>query len=133
MYRGGDNVREDNVLVKIGGNLSRGTMSGGTMSRGDNVRSPSSATGRVENLYITWGEQSLRGSDLLGEGTDRLKSKLWGQSPSVPHDLRHWQLVYRELIRDVEHLKEVILCCWAEITQALVDSAIDQWSSRVDA
>jgi len=37
------------------------------------------------------------------------------------------QLVYREPIRDVEHLKEVILCCWAEITQALVDSAIDQW------
>ena len=45
------------------------------------------------------------------------------------HDLN--LKVYRR--RDVEHLKEVILCCWAEITQALVDSAIDQWSSRVDA
>src|SRR5688572_407316 len=43
------------------------------------------------------------------------------------------QLVYREPILDVEHLKEVILCCWAEIAQALVNSAIEQWSSRVDA
>ena len=59
-------------------------------------------------------------------------------SPDLnPVDYSIWgclqQLVYREPIRDVEHLKEVILCCWAEITQALVDSAINQWSSRVDA
>ena len=57
-------------------------------------------------------------------------------SPDLnPVDYSIWdclqQLVYRE--RDVEHLKEVILCCWAEIAQALVNSAIDQWSSRVDA
>src|SRR5688572_12067144 len=54
-----------------------------------------------------------------------------------PVDYSIWgclqQLVYREPIRDVEHLKAVILCCWAEKTQTLVDSAIDQWSSRVDA
>ena len=43
---GGDNVRGDNVLRKIGGDnvqggqCPRGIMSGGTMSRGDNVRSP---------------------------------------------------------------------------------------------
>jgi hypothetical protein len=37
------------------------------------------------------------------------------------------------IIRNVEHLKEVIICCWAEITQALVDSTIDQWSSRASA
>jgi len=59
-------------------------------------------------------------------------------SPDLnPVDYSIWgclqQLVYHEPIRDAEHLKEVILCCWAEITQALVDSAIDQWSSRVDA
>ena len=52
-------------------------------------------------------------------------------SPDLnPVDYSIWgclqQLVYREPQRDVEHLKEVILCCWAEITQALVDSAINQ-------
>ena len=49
-------------------------------------------------------------------------------SPDLnPVDYSIWgclqQLVYREPIRDVEHLKEVILCCLAEITEALVDSA----------
>jgi hypothetical protein len=59
-------------------------------------------------------------------------------SPDLnPVDYSIWgclqQLVYREPIRDVEHLKQVIIHCWAEISQTLVDSAIDQWSRRVNA
>ena len=56
--------------------------------------------------------------------------------PGWLFDLHHWTGYHDdEPIRDVEHLKEVILCCLVEITQALVDSAIDQslWSSGVDA
>ena len=42
--------------------------------------------------------------------------------------------ILSEPIRDVDHLKQVIICSWAEISQAaLVDSAIDQWSRRVNA
>jgi inhibitor of nuclear factor kappa-B kinase subunit alpha len=59
-------------------------------------------------------------------------------SPDLnPVDYSIWgclqQLVYREPIRDVDHLKRVIILRWAEISQALVDSAIDQWSRRVNA
>lgn len=59
-------------------------------------------------------------------------------SPDLnPVDYSIWgclqQLVYREPIRDVDHLKRVIIRCWAEINQELVDSAIDKWSGRVNA
>ena len=59
-------------------------------------------------------------------------------SPDLnPVDYSIWgclqQLVYRKPIRDVGHLKQVLILCWAEISQALVDSAIDQWSRRVNA
>ena len=43
------------------------------------------------------------------------------------------QIVYRELIREIDHLKQVIIQSWAEISQTLVDSTIDQWSRRVNA
>ena len=59
-------------------------------------------------------------------------------SPDLnPVDYSIWgclqQLVYREPMRDVDHLKRIIVLCWAENSQALVDSAIDQWSRRVNA
>ena len=54
-----------------------------------------------------------------------------------PVDYSIWgclqQMVYREPIRDVDHLKQVIIHSWAEISQTLEDSAIDQWSRRVNA
>ena len=54
-----------------------------------------------------------------------------------PVDYSIWgslqQMVYREPIRDVDHLKQVIIHSWAEISHTLVDSAIDQWSRRVNA
>jgi hypothetical protein len=58
-------------------------------------------------------------------------------SPDLnPVDYSIWgslqQLVYREKIRDVMHLKEVITRCWNELSQNLMDSAIDQWSKRIN-
>ena len=59
-------------------------------------------------------------------------------SPDLnPVDYSIWdclqQLVYREPIRDVDHLKRVIIRCSDEISQELVDTAVDQWSRRVAA
>jgi len=39
------------------------------------------------------------------------------------------QLVYRQKIQDLDHLKEV-LSCWEQINQELRDKAIDQWLDR---
>ena len=38
------------------------------------------------------------------------------------------QRVYRERIVNVEHLKRVITRCWTEISQELINGAIDQWA-----
>jgi len=59
-------------------------------------------------------------------------------SPDLnPVDYSIWgalqQLVYREPIENVDHLKRVIIRCWTEISQDLVDAAIDQWPRRVAA
>jgi len=55
-------------------------------------------------------------------------------SPDLnPVDYAIWgavrQLVYRRrLIRDVEHLKEVLQTCWEKIGQDVIDRAIGQFS-----
>ena len=36
-------------------------------------------------------------------------------------------------IRNIQHLKEVIVNCWSDISQQFIDGAIDQWSSRIAA
>src|SRR5271165_2107871 len=59
-------------------------------------------------------------------------------SPDLnPVDYSIWgalqQLVYREPIENVDHLKHVIIHCRAEISQDLVDAAIDEWPRRVAA
>ena len=41
--------------------------------------------------------------------------------------------MYCEPIENVDHLKRVIIRCWAEISQNLVDAAIDEWPRRVAA
>jgi inhibitor of nuclear factor kappa-B kinase subunit alpha len=57
-------------------------------------------------------------------------------SPDLnPVDYSIWgalqQLVYRTKIRDVLHLKEVLVRCWDEIGQNLINRAIDQWYTRI--
>jgi len=41
------------------------------------------------------------------------------------------QLVYRQKIRNLDHLKEVLTSCWEQIGQDLTDKAIDQWLIRI--
>ena len=41
------------------------------------------------------------------------------------------QLVYRQIIRSIEHLKEVIVNRWSDISQQFIDGAIDRWSRRI--
>ena len=58
-------------------------------------------------------------------------------SPDLnPVDYSIWgalqQLVYRRKIRDLEHLKEVLQDCWSMISQDFVDTAIDQFSKRLN-
>ena len=68
-----------------------------------------------------------------------IEPKNWPpNSPDLnPVDYSIWgclqQLVYREVIQDVDHLKQVLVRCWVEISQGLGDSDIDQWARRVNA
>ena len=41
------------------------------------------------------------------------------------------QLVYRQKIRDLDHLKEVLMSCWEQIRQDLIDKAIDSCLIRI--
>jgi len=59
-------------------------------------------------------------------------------SPDLnPVDYSIWgavqQLVYRQKIEDVDHLKQVLNSCWDMISQELIDSAIEQWSKRLSS
>ena len=52
-----------------------------------------------------------------------------------PVDYSIWgalqQLVYRQKIEDVDHLKQVLNRCWSMLSQDLINGAIDQWSKRL--
>jgi len=39
-------------------------------------------------------------------------------------------LVYRQKIKDIDHLKQVLNSCWDMISQELINGADDQWSER---
>lgn len=57
-------------------------------------------------------------------------------SPDLnPVDYSVWgalqQLVYRQRIRDMNHLKAELVRCWEQINQDLIDRAIDQWLKRI--
>jgi len=41
------------------------------------------------------------------------------------------ELVYRQKITDIEHLKRVLVSCWDTISQELINGAIDQWSKQL--
>jgi len=43
------------------------------------------------------------------------------------------QLVYRQKIEDVDHLKQVLDSCWDMISQELIDGAIEQWFKRLSS
>jgi len=64
----------------------------------------------------------------------------WGtllnRSDLNPVDYSIWkalqQLVYRRRrIQDVEHLKEVVQTCWKQISQDVIDRAIEQFRKRL--
>ena len=57
-------------------------------------------------------------------------------SPDLnPVDYSIWgmlqQLVYRQRIRDIEHLKEVLTACWDEISEDTINQAIGQFRKRL--
>jgi len=57
-------------------------------------------------------------------------------SPDLnPVDYSIWgalqQLVYRQQIRDGEHLKDVLVACWEQISQDFIDRAIGQFRKRL--
>jgi AraC-like DNA-binding protein len=59
-------------------------------------------------------------------------------SPDLnPVDYSIWgylqQLVYRQKIQNLDHLKRVIVSCWSDVSQHHIDGAIDQWSRRIAA
>jgi len=41
------------------------------------------------------------------------------------------QPVYRQKIKDIDHLKQVLNGCWAMISQELINAAIDKRSKRL--
>jgi len=43
------------------------------------------------------------------------------------------QLVYRQKIEDVDHLKQVLNSCWDMISQELIESAIELWSKPLSS
>jgi len=81
------------------------------------------------------------------DGTDVVvfsvnNSKLTTIMRQIPPDLNPvdysiWgyfqQLVYRQKILNIQHLKDVIIDCWSQISQQFIDGAIDQWSRRIAA
>jgi hypothetical protein len=59
-------------------------------------------------------------------------------SPDLnPVDYSIWgylqQLVYRHKIENLDHLKQIIISCWTELSQQFIDGAVDQWSHRIAA
>ena len=54
---------------------------------------------------------------------------------SDPVDYSIWsalqQLVYRQKIEDVDHLKQVLNRCESMLSQELINGAIDRWSKRL--
>src|SRR6218665_2719585 len=70
---------------------------------------------------------------------DFIEPENWPCAPNSPDlnpvDYSIWevlqQLVYRQRIRDVEHLKEVLTACWDEISQDTINRAIRQFRKRL--
>ena len=41
--------------------------------------------------------------------------------------------VYQVVIRDIDHLKECLICVWAQLKQSVVDKAVKRWRPRLRA
>ena len=41
------------------------------------------------------------------------------------------QLVYRQQVRDFEHLKDILVTSWKQISQACIDRAVGQFRKRL--
>jgi len=39
--------------------------------------------------------------------------------------------MYRQKLKDIDHLKRVLTSCWHMISQELINGAIGQWSKRL--
>ena len=54
-----------------------------------------------------------------------------------PVDYAAWgalqQMVYRDSITSLNNLKEKIRRCWTKLSQRLIDRAVDQWRSGLQA
>ena len=76
---------------------------------------------------------------LRRETPDLIGPDLWpANSPDLnPVDYRIWGLiqerVYQTAIRDIDDLKQRLICVWAELKQSVIDKAIEQWRPRLRA
>lgn len=76
---------------------------------------------------------------LRRETPDFIGPDLWpANSPDLnPVDYRIWGLiqerVYQKAIRDIDDLKQRLICVWAELKQSVIDKAIEQWRPRLRA
>jgi len=43
------------------------------------------------------------------------------------------QLVYQQQVRDIEHLKDILVTSWEQISQACIDRAIGQFQKRLSS
>lgn len=76
---------------------------------------------------------------LKNETPDFISPDLWpSNSPDLnPVDYKIWatmqQRVYQTKIRDVSELKQRLITVWHSMEQHVIDTAIDQWRSRLRA
>jgi len=76
---------------------------------------------------------------LSSETPDFIKPWSWPpNSPDLnPVDYKIWGLlqerVYRSRIRNVDHLKQLLMEEWSQFDQAIIDHAVDEWRLRLQA
>src|SRR6218665_4153677 len=92
-----------------------------------------STRGRGGSAHVDRGESGQKRDffvDIIN-GWPPNSSDLTPVDYSIWSALQQW--VYREQIVNVKHLKRVIIRCWTEISQELVNGAIDQRARHIDA
>src|ERR1043165_4765220 len=90
------------------------------------------ASASSKRKSVTGRPRSARTADNIARVAELICSQ-----EDNPVDYSIWgalqQWLYRERIVNVEHLKRVITRCWTEISQELINGAIDQWARRIDS
>ena len=100
----------------------------------------------IQTIYFTFqqdGATAHRAGEtvelLKKETPDFISPNLWPpNSPDLnPVDYKIWGIrqdkVYRTKIRDIEELRQRILHAWVEFDQLVIDAAIGQWHTRLQA